>query len=169
LTPQSGELHAATALEGALCRGATVVVAGAGNSAGQPAMFLAESAEKVLLVVRGNNLSRSMSDYLSRRIESASNIEVLYHTEIRTVHGAQRLEAIEIENVQSGERRNVATPAAFSMIGANPCTNWLPPAIERDDKGFILTGRAVAESAGWQGMKRMPAPLDERAGSVRRR
>src|SRR5205085_6408922 len=81
----SGLYYAATALEGQLCRGSTVIVAGAGNSAGQAAMFISEGAEKVLLVVRGDTLTKSMSNYLSRRLETASNIEILYQTEIRSM------------------------------------------------------------------------------------
>ena len=79
----SGVYYAATALEGQLCRGVTVIVAGAGNSSGQAAMYLSEGAAKVLLVVRGNDLSKSMSNYLSRRVQTKENIEILYHTEIR--------------------------------------------------------------------------------------
>jgi thioredoxin reductase (NADPH) len=175
----SGVYYAATALEGQLCRGSTVIVAGAGNSAGQAAMFLSEGAEKVLLVVRGDTLTKSMSSYLSRRVETASNVEIHYQTEIRTMSGDRRLTSVELENIRTGERRTVETPAVFSMIGAKPCTNWLPPEILRDEKGFILTGTAVAQSAGWKGMKRPPAPLetsrpgvfaagDVRSGSVKR-
>src|ERR1700730_7915823 len=79
----SGVYYAATAREGQLCRGSTVVVAGGGNSAGQAAMFLSEGAEKVLLLIRGEGLAKSMSSYLSRRVEAKENIEILAHTEIR--------------------------------------------------------------------------------------
>ena len=135
-----GVYYAATALEGQLCRNATVVVAGSGNSAGQAAMFLSEGAAKVLLVVRGNNIESKMSTYLSRRVEASANIEILCHTEIRKMSGGKKLEEIELENTKTGERRVVRTPAVFSMIGAKPCTEWLPPEIERDAKGFIKTG-----------------------------
>lgn len=175
----SGVYYAATALEGQLCRGATVLVAGAGNSAGQAAMFLSEGAAKVLLVVRGAGLSQSMSSYLSRRVETRENIEILYQTEIRKMTGAKMLEAVEIENTRTGERRTIATPAVFSMIGAKPCTTWLPPEIECDAKGFIKTGTAVADSPLWQKSSRPPGPLetsvpgifaagDVRSGSVKR-
>ena len=174
-----GVYYAATALEGALCRGSTVIVAGAGNSAGQAAMFISEGAEKVLLVVRGDTLTKSMSNYLSRRVEVAGNIEILYHTEIRKMSGGKRLESVELENMKTGERRTVKTPAVFSMIGAKPCTSWLPPEIARDEKGFILTGERVANSPEWQNKKRAPAPMetsrpgvfaagDVRSGSVKR-
>ena len=174
-----GVYYAATALEGQLCRNETVVVAGSGNSAGQAAMFLSDGAAKVLLVVRGNNIANKMSDYLSRRVEAHENIEILYNTEIRKMSGGKKLEQIELENTKTGERRVVRTPAVFSMIGARPCTEWLPPEIERDEKGFIKTGADVAEAPAWRGNKRQPSPLetslpgifaagDVRSGSVKR-
>jgi len=174
-----GVYYAATALEGQLCRNETVVVAGSGNSAGQAAMFLSDGAAKVLLVVRGNNIASKMSDYLSRRVEARENIEILYNTEIRKMSGGKKLEQIELENTKTGERRAVRTPAVFSMIGARPCTDWLPPEIERDEKGFIKTGAEVAEAPAWRENKRRPAPLetslpgifaagDVRSGSVKR-
>ena len=175
----SGVYYAATALEGQLCRGATVIVAGAGNSAGQAAMYLSDGAAKVLLVVRGDDLAKSMSSYLSRRVETRPNIEILSQTEIRKMRGGKMLEAVELENMQTGERRTVETPAVFSMIGAKPCTNWLPPEIACDEKGFIKTGTAVADGPAWQKSKRAPGPLetsvpgifaagDVRSGSVKR-
>src|SRR5438270_2104953 len=174
-----GVYYAATALEGQLCRNETVVVAGSGNSAGQAAMFLSDGAAKVLLVVRGNNIASKMSDYLSRRVEARENIEILYHTEIRKMSGGKKLEQIELENTKTGERRVVRTPAVFSMIGARPCTDWLPAEIERDDKGFIKTGADIAEAPAWSANKRRPAALetslpgifaagDVRSGSVKR-
>jgi thioredoxin reductase (NADPH) len=174
-----GVYYAATALEGQLCRNETVVVAGSGNSAGQAAMFLSEGAAKVLLVVRGNNIANKMSDYLSRRVQAGENIEILYNTEIRKMSGGKKLEQIELENTKTGERRVVQTPAVFSMIGARPCTSWLPPEIERDGKGFVKTGAEVAEAPAWRENKRRPAPLetslpgifaagDVRSGSVKR-
>src|SRR6266513_473738 len=153
-----GVYYAATALEGQICRNETVVVAGSGNSAGQAAMFLSEGAAKVLLVVRGKNLK--MSDYLSRRVEAREDIDILYHTEIRKMSGGKKLEQIELENIMTGERRAVRTPAVFSMIGAKPCTDWLPPEIERDDKGFIKTGSDVANAPAWKTNKRQPGPLE---------
>src|SRR5436189_3350990 len=172
-----GVYYAATALEGQLCRNETVVVAGSGNSAGQAAMFLSEGAAKVLLVVRGKNLK--MSDYLARRVQAHVNIEILYNTEIRKMSGGKKLEQIELENTKSGERRIVQTPAVFSMIGARPCTDWLPSEIERDEKGFVKTGSDVVEAPAWRENKRRPAPLetslpgifaagDIRSGSVKR-
>jgi thioredoxin reductase (NADPH) len=175
----SGVYYAATAREGQLCRGSTVIVAGGGNSAGQAAMFLSEGAEKVLLVIRSEGLAKSMSSYLARRVEAKPNIETLAHTEVRKMLGGKVLEAVELENTQTHERRTVRTPAVFSMIGAKPCTAWLPPEIECDEKGFIRTGHAVAGAPAWKAMSRLPGPLetswpgifaagDVRSGSVKR-
>jgi thioredoxin reductase (NADPH) len=174
-----GVYYAATALEGQICRNETVIVVGSGNSAGQAAMFLSDGAAKVLLVIRGDDITKKMSDYLARRVQAQPNIEILYRTEIRKMFGDQKLEQVELENTKTGERRTIKTPAVFSMIGARPCTEWLPSEIERDDKGFVKTGADVAEAPAWRGNKRRPAPLetslpgifaagDVRSGSVKR-
>jgi thioredoxin reductase (NADPH) len=174
-----GVYYAATAMESRLCRDATVIVAGAGNSAGQAAMFMAESAHKVVLVIRGDDLNKSMSSYLSRRVETKANIEILRSTEIRKMSGRERLESVEIENTKTGEKRTMNVCAVFSMIGAKPCTNWLPPEIERDEKGFVKTGLSVANAPAWKALGRTPGTLetsrpgvfaagDVRSGSVKR-
>jgi thioredoxin reductase (NADPH) len=174
-----GVYYAATALEGQICRNETVIVVGSGNSAGQAAMFLSEGAAKVLLVIRGDDITKKMSAYLSRRVQAQPNIEILYRTEIRKFSGDQKLEEVELENTKTGELRTIKTPAVFSMIGARPCTEWLPTEIERDEKGFIKTGAEVAEAPAWRENKRRPAPLetslpgifaagDVRSGSVKR-
>jgi thioredoxin reductase (NADPH) len=174
-----GVYYAATALEGRLCRGATVIVVGGGNSAGQAAMFLSEGAAKVLLVIRGNDLSHSMSDYLSRRVLARENIELVPQTTLRGMTGNSVLEAVELENMKTGERRRIETPAVFSMIGATPCTEWLPPEVLRDNKGFIKTGALVSDAPRWSQNSRAPAALetslpgifavgDVRSGSVKR-
>src|SRR5437868_187884 len=157
-----GVYYAATALEGQICRGETVIVAGSGNSAGQAAMFLADGAAKVLLVIRGDDLFKNMSSYLARRVQARENIEILFHTQIRKMFGGKMLEEAELENTETAERRMVRTTAVFSMIGAQPCTEWLPLEIERDEEGFIKTGALVAERSeerrvgkewrdGWEG------------------
>jgi thioredoxin reductase (NADPH) len=166
-------------MEAQACRGATVIVAGGGNSAGQAAMFLSEIASKVILVIRGDTLAKSMSSYLSRRVETKQNIEILYRTEIRRMSGDTRLQSVELEDTASGTRRVVETPAVFSMIGAKPCANWLPPEILRDARGFILTGPSVAKTPAWMGADRPPGAMetscpgifaagDVRSGSVKR-
>ena len=174
-----GVYYAATAFEGQLCRNQPVVVVGSGNSAGQAAMFLSDGAAKVLLAIRGDDITKKMSDYLSRRVQARENIEICCRTEIRKMLGGKKLEQVELENTQTGERRVVQTQAVFSMIGARPCTEWLPPEIERDEKGFIKTGSLVADAPAWKESKRAPGPLetslpnifaagDVRSGSVKR-
>ncbi len=174
-----GVYYAATALESRLCRGVTVIVAGGGNSAGQAAMFLSECAEKVMLVIRGEDLSKSMSSYLSRRVETKENIEILRCTEIVRMDGAKHLESVELLDKRTGEKRTVQTPSVFSMIGATPCTDWLPPEIQRDERGFVKTGAAAADSPEWKTKGGKPGPLetslpgifaagDVRSGSVKR-
>jgi thioredoxin reductase (NADPH) len=174
-----GVYYAATAMESRVCRDSTVIVVGGGNSAGQAAMFLSESAEKVLLVIRGENLSKSMSSYLSHRVETRKNIEVLCNTKVRRMSGGKHLESVELENMKTGEQRLVKTSALFSMIGARPCTLWLPPEIERDEKEFVKTGEAVRDAPAWKAASRSPGSLetsrpgifaagDVRSGSVKR-
>src|SRR5438874_2097033 len=174
-----GVYYAATALEGQICRNETVIVVGSGNSAGQAAMFLSDGARKVLLVIRGNDITSKMSDYLSRGVQAQQNIDILYRTEIRRMSGNQTLEEVELENTKTGERQVVRTPAVFSMIGARTCTEWLPEEIARDDRGFIKTGTAVADAPVWKASKHQPTPMetslpglfaagDVRSGSVNR-
>ena len=126
-----------------------MVVVGGGNSAGQAAVFLAQHASKVLLLIRGDDLYKNMSSYLVRRIEQTANIELLSSTTIRRMSGDGHLGSVEIVNEKTGHERTVETPAVFSFIGAVPRTDWLPPEIERDAEGFIRTGAALAQSPHW--------------------
>ncbi len=174
----TGVYYAATPAEALLCRGCPVIVVGGGNSAGQAAVFLSGHASHVLLAIRGDDLNRNMSSYLVRRIEQTDNIELLTNTVIRRMAGNSHLEEVEIVNRQTGQERTVKTPAVFSFIGAMPQTAWLPSEIERDAKGFVQTGAAVAQSRHW-GVARPPYLLetsrpgvfaagDVRAGSAKR-
>ena len=173
-----GVYYGATLAEGQMCRGAQVVLVGGGNSAGQAAVFLAQHASRVLLVIRGDSLYKSMSSYLARRIEQTANIEVLANTTVRRMLGDGHLDAVEVVNETSGHERAVETPAVFSFIGAQPRTDWLPPEIERDARGFIQTGAALATSTHWTS-RRQPFLLetsrpgvfaagDVRSGSAKR-
>jgi thioredoxin reductase (NADPH) len=173
-----GVYYAATPAEAQLCRGSDVVVVGGGNSAGQAAVYLAGQARRVYLAVRGGDLDRNMSSYLARRIEQAPDIEVLLHTEVAALHGDGRLSEVDLVDRKTGQGRTVATPALFSFIGAVPRTDWLPPEVERDDKGFVRTGPALARSPHWS-RRRQPFLLetsragvfaagDVRSGSVKR-
>jgi thioredoxin reductase (NADPH) len=144
-----GVYYAATPVEAQMCRGSTVVVVGGGNSAGQAAVFLAEHTRRVLLVVRGDDLAKSMSRYLARRIETTDNVELLLNTEVERLEGDGSLRAVGLADRRTGRRWTVEAPALFSFIGAEPHTDWLPDAIAKDAKGFLLTGRAAAESGRW--------------------
>jgi thioredoxin reductase (NADPH) len=144
-----GVYYAASLAEGQLCEGSDVLVVGGGNSAGQAAVFLAGYARRVLLLIRGDDLYKSMSSYLVRRIEQTPNIELLRSTTIQHMEGDGHLGSVVILNRQTGQERTVETPAVFSFIGAVPRTDWLPPEIERDDKGFIRTGPDLAKSPHW--------------------
>ena len=173
-----GLYYAATPIEARMCQGSEVIVVGGGNSAGQAVVFLAGQVRRVYLVVRGESLYKEMSDYLARRVEQTSNIEVLLNTETRRMDGTDSLDTVELLNTKSGERRTIKTPALFSFIGAVPRTDWLPDEIEKDEKGFIRTGQPVAGSTRWPG-QRAPFLLettrpgvfaagDVRSGSVKR-
>lgn len=144
-----GVYYAATSTELDACAGSEVVVVGGGNSAGQAVMFLSERTPAVRLLLRSGDLRRSMAAYLADRIEHAPNVSISLHTEIRRLHGGERLEAVEVENTTTGETSTIATPAVFVFIGAVPCTAWLPSAIATDPKGFIRTGRTAADAPGW--------------------
>src|SRR6266542_401383 len=174
----SGVYYAATPNEVQLCQGAEVVIVGGGNAAGQAAVYLSRHARRVYLLIRGNDLYKSMSAYLAHRIEQTPNIEVLLNTTVRRMSGDGRLASVEIVNSETGETRTLETPAVFSFIGATPHTDWLPVEIERDEKRFVRTGPAMAQSAHWTA-RRQPFLLetsrpgvfaagDVRSGSVKR-
>jgi thioredoxin reductase (NADPH) len=145
----AGVYYAATPAEGRLCEGCDVIVVGGGNSAGQAAVFLASHARKVLLVIRGDDLNKNMSSYLVHRIGQTANIELLRNTTVRRLDGNGHLQAVEMFDNKTKESRTVETPAVFSFIGATPRTDWLPAEIERDAKGFVRTGAALAKSPHW--------------------
>jgi thioredoxin reductase (NADPH) len=174
----TGVYYAATVAEAQLCRGSQAVVVGGGNSAGQAAVFLSGHARRVLILIRGDDLYKNMSSYLARRIEETPNIELVRNTTVRRMNGNGHLGSIDIVNGTTGEQRTVETPGVFSFIGADPRTSWLPPEIERDEKGFVRTGTDLARSPHWTS-GRQPFLLetsrpgvfaagDVRSGSVKR-
>lgn len=154
-----GVFYAATPMELTTCEGRDVVVVGGGNSAGQAAMFLSEHTHRVWLLIRGDDMRRSMSSYLADRVDAATNVEVRHHTEVRRILGTERLEGVLVEDTSTGETRRIDTSAVFSFIGAVPRTDWLPPEVETDAKGFIRTGRSVADSPHWK-LEREPYLLE---------
>jgi thioredoxin reductase (NADPH) len=140
----SGVYYAATPNEALLCRGQDVVVVGGGNSAGQAAVYLAHHARNVLIVVRGDNLARSMSSYLEHRIGQTPNITVLLDTEVVRMAGERgHLRSVDLVNRRSGETRTAPASGVFSFIGAVPRTEWMAGQLETDPRGFIRTGSQI--------------------------
>lgn len=145
-----GVYYAATQMEATMCGADPVAIVGAGNSAGQAAIFLSSMVKKVYLLVRGDNLSKTMSKYLSDRIERKENIEVLLNTEINKIKGDEQITSIEIFNNKTNEKRQLKVKSIFSFIGAVPNIEWLPAEIEKDNKGFIKTGASIQNSSYWK-------------------
>ena len=136
----SGVYYAATFMEAQLCTGEEVVVVGAGNSAGQAAVFLAETARRVHMVIRSSGLADTMSRYLIRRIEDHPAIVRHVHTEIVSLEGNGHLERVGWRDNQTGSLKTHGIRHVFTMTGAVPSTHWLEGCVALDDKGFIKTG-----------------------------
>jgi len=173
-----GVYYAATSVEARVCRNSTAVVVGGGNSAGQAAMYLAQQASGVKLVIRGGDLGKSMSQYLCTRIEHDDRIEVLKYTEVEGLDGEDSIRAVRLRNNQTGAVQTLDCGGLFLFIGARPHTDWLPPSIRLDEKGFVLTGSAVEGDPLWP-LDRAPCDLettcpgvmaagDVRAGTTKR-
>jgi thioredoxin reductase (NADPH) len=175
--------YAATEAEAQRCEGGEVAVVGGGNSAGQAALFLAGRTRRVYLLIRGDDLGKSMSRYLVDRVTSTENVELLANTEIRELVGEDRLEGVVVEHNRSGVRRPLGARALFVFIGAEANTGWLAGAVELDERGFVLTGRELdgfaLEGGAWRGLSRGPylmetslpgvfAAGDVRSGSIKR-
>jgi thioredoxin reductase (NADPH) len=136
----SGVYYGAVLTEAMQAEGETVYMVGAGNSAGQAAMYFKSFAKKVVMVVRGTSLRGKMSHYLLSRIESTDNIEIRPNTEITACHGTERLEALELQDSQTNQVEVVPAKYLFAFLGAAPRTEWLHDVVACDDRGFILTG-----------------------------
>ena len=136
----AGVYYSATFMEAQVCRGEEVVVVGGGNSAGQAAVFLAQSARRVHMLVRSGGLAASMSRYLIRRIEDNPAIDLRVNTELSACEGDTHLERLSWENAETGETESHAIRHVFVMTGATPCTRWLDGCMALDEKGFIRTG-----------------------------
>jgi thioredoxin reductase (NADPH) len=136
-----GIYHAATFMEAQLCTGEEVIVIGGANSAGQAAVFLAESVRKVYMLIRGKALSDTMSRYLIQRIVENPAIEIHFQTELLALEGATHLERLTWVNRATGEQSVHDIRHVFVMAGASPRTEWLRECLALDEKGFILTGR----------------------------
>ncbi|HTU25888.1 MAG TPA: FAD-dependent oxidoreductase [Pirellulales bacterium] len=158
---RAGIYYACTMVEADLYDRADVAVVGAGNSAGQAVMFLAECCpgRRVHLLIR-RTLGPGMSSYLANRIRATSNVVIHEHSEIDVVHGGRHVEEIEIRNNESGERRRMPCAAVFVFIGAEPVVDWLPAGIARDANGYLLTGSDALRSGRWPCADRDPCPLE---------
>jgi len=157
-----GVYYGAAMTEAIYCKGETIYVVGAGNSAGQAAMFFKDYAARVVLVVRGNSLAAKMSHYLVERIEATPNIEVATNCEIVRCQGNDHLEGIILRNRKTGEEWEAPTSYVFVFIGAAPQTAWLGNQLVRDQHGFVLTGpdlKADEHLRGWP-LERAPYLLE---------
>jgi thioredoxin reductase (NADPH) len=178
----AGVYYGATFVEAQLCGGEEVIVVGGGNSAGQAAVFLAETTKHVHMLVRSAGLAESMSRYLIRRIEETATIALRQYTEIVAVEGGDHLEFVRWRNNQTGQTEEHEIRHLFVMTGADPNTSWLDGCIALNDKGFIKTGIDLSSdnlgAAGWP-LARQPYLLetslpgvfavgDVRGGSIKR-
>jgi thioredoxin reductase (NADPH) len=160
----SGVFYGASQSEARGLRGEDVFVIGGGNSAGQAVVHLARHARQVTLLVRGPSLSASMSDYLIREIDDASNIRVRFRTRVVGAGGAGQLQELTLRDAERELDETVPASALFIMIGADPHTDWLPTEVARDERGFVRTGPAVIQAAAagttrWP-LERPPFPTE---------
>lgn len=165
----SGVYYAATDVEARYCKDTEVAIMGGGNSAGQAAMFLARSARHVHVLVRGESLSSSMSDYLLQRLQSHPRITIHLCTSVVALHGDAVLDAVTVRNRLDGADWRLDTKALFVMVGAAPNTGWLSGLVDLDDRGFVRTGAEVGGRSGFETSRPgVFAVGDVRAGSVKR-
>jgi thioredoxin reductase (NADPH) len=148
-----GVYYSATFMEAQLCAGEEVIVVGGGNSAGQAAVFLAQSARRVSIFVRSSGLAESMSRYLIRRIEDTPAITLKTCTEIVGLEGTDHLERVRVRDNASGAVTEQDARHVFLMTGAVPNTVWLAGCVTLDSNGFIKTGPDISKeelaAAGW--------------------
>jgi thioredoxin reductase (NADPH) len=145
-----GIFYGAARSEAANAHGLDIHIIGAGNSAGQAAMFFSAHARSVTILYRGKSLERSMSRYLVDQLSTRRNIQVLFGAEIAAAHGDTVLEAIDVHNAETGETSRLQSGGLFIFIGADAETRWLPPEIALDPKGFVLTGADVSATGRWR-------------------
>jgi thioredoxin reductase (NADPH) len=137
----AGVFYGATLSEAHALQGSDVYILGGGNSAGQAAVHLASAGARVTILIRGESLAKSMSDYLMREIAAHSRIEVRLNTQVAGVIGNQQLEGLVLRDTSERATEEVRAAALFIFIGAEPRSNWLRSSVACDDRGFILTGR----------------------------
>jgi thioredoxin reductase (NADPH) len=178
----AGVYYGGGASEAMACKGEIVYIVGGANSAGQAAMHFSKFADKVFMLIRGKSLSTTMSQYLIDQIEQTPNIQLWANASVQEVHGNSRLEEISVLCSDTNKVERVRATSLFIFIGALPRTDWLTGTVERDDKGFILTGPDLMHKGklpnGWP-LERDPYLLetnvpgifavgDVRHGSVKR-
>jgi thioredoxin reductase (NADPH) len=158
-----GVYYGASASDASQCQDDDVYIVGAANSAGQAALNIARFAKRVVLVVRADTLTKTMSQYLVERILSSPNIEVRYSSEVVGARGQEHLEALDIRTIGSDDVEEVSTSWLFVFIGASPRTDWLGDEIARDERGFVMTGQELMASeaaARWPMLGRPPFALE---------
>jgi thioredoxin reductase (NADPH) len=174
----AGIYYGAAVTEAITCGGQEVYIVGGANSAGQAAVYLADHARQVTMLVRGESLEDSMSQYLIDEIEAIPNIAVRCRKSVVAVGGKSDLDQITIQDMDTGEQETVPSNVLFIFIGALPLTDWVAGVVERDDDGFILAGPDVRRQgrlpASWT-LNREPYWLESSvpgifvAGDVRHR
>jgi thioredoxin reductase (NADPH) len=178
----AGVYYGAATTEAASTQDEDVYVIGGANSAGQAAVHFSQFAKSVTMLVRADSLSKSMSHYLVERIKEIPNIQVMANSEVARVEGDDQLSKIFIQHCDTGQLEERDARALFVFIGAEPHTQWLDGTLERDSKGFLITGANLLKSGkrppGWK-LQRDPYLLetnipgvfavgDARDGAVRR-
>jgi thioredoxin reductase (NADPH) len=148
-----GIFYGAARSEVSSTQGLDIHLIGAGNSAGQAALYFASHARKVTLVVRGTSLADSMSHYLIEQIDAKPNIHILLQSEVRAAYGETHLDSIDIFDRATGETSRHDCSGLFVFIGADAETGWLPPEIARDERGYVLTGDDVVKAKRWTGSR----------------
>ncbi len=156
----AGVYYGGGATEALSCKGEMVYVVGGANSAGQAAMNFSKYAERVVILVRGDSLASTMSQYLIDQIKETSNIQLWTHASVAEVHGEVHLEEISVLCSDTNKVERVPASSMFIFIGALPRTDWLAGIVERDDRGFILTGPDLIQSG------ERPKRLDARTRPV---
>jgi thioredoxin reductase (NADPH) len=159
----AGVFYGAATTEARALQGREVYVVGGANSAGQAAMHLSKYASRVTLLVRGGSLETGMSDYLINEMKASDNVRVRLNTRVVGGGGEGHLERLTLEDSASGHVETVPAAALFALIGAEPCTEWLPEEVERDEKGYVITGtdllRGGQAPEGWS-LARVPLLLE---------
>jgi thioredoxin reductase (NADPH) len=140
-----GVYYAATQSEAQLCYGDPVLIVGGGNSAGQAAMFLSQHASSCRLMIRGDDLAKSMSRYLIDELASRPQVELITQSEVVELKGEQALERVVVNDKRTGEQRQLDVKALFVFIGADPRTDWLRGHVEMDEHGFLVAGRDLSD------------------------